>query len=777
MLLGTLAPAWPAPVLAALAAALVIARSRLRPALLVVGTMLVVVGMARASNALRGFDQRRAQSRDALGAPSRCSGTATIVSSPAKMGGNFTFLADTIQMTCDGDGVVAAGTVLRLYAPVDDLIRGDRVLIIAQLAPVEVLRNRAVDLARPAYARLGATLSGGCLDLRLEQRAPLTAVSLVDRARVFARRRIEATYRSDAAPMARALVLGENDLDTADVEAFRASGLSHILAVSGAHIVIAVLSVVQAIDAILRRVERLAGSLHAARVASAIGVPLAWIYADFAGSGGSVRRAAAMASVALIARALGRQPDGSRAFGLSLVGGAIADPLAVYDMSFGLSAAATAGLLVLSRPLQEALSRLPPPFRWGREAFACTIAATTFCAPWLILLSSSLSFVGVAANVVAVPIGEIISLPACLGHLLLSAWPAAEQGVALLGSASLLAVRAVARAAASLSWAAFPFPRPTAWQLAVIGVTATFFLIRRPRDRVFPIALAALAYLAFEAWAVRVGRPEGRLRISFLDVGQGDSALIDFPDGRAMVIDGGGAVGSPVDPGRTVLIPTLRAHRRTRVDVAVLTHPHPDHFIGLASALSSIQVGELWDNGQGEQVQAGPIYNGLLNGLRARAVPIMHPSSLCGSVRLFGTAELRVLAPCPNVTPLAHANDNSLVLDIRFGKHRALLVGDAEKEEEERLLATYGNALQADVLKVGHHGSNTSSSQEFLNAVRPRIAVVSCGVRNRFAHPSPKTLQSLRSRGATVLRTDRSGGVVWESDGTRDQIRTADETD
>jgi competence protein ComEC len=232
-----------------------------------------------------------------------------------------------------------------------------------------------------------------------------------------------------------------------------------------------------------------------------------------------------------------------------------------------------------------------------------------------------------------------------------------------------------------------------------------------------------------------------------------------------MLVDGGGFVGSPVDPGKRVILPLLRARRRKRIDIAVLSHPHPDHFTGLASALPELEVGELWDSGQGEDQGAGPTYAGLLAGLRARGVPVRRPESLCGAPRSFGGATVELLAPCPGYLPDEGANDNSMIVKVTYGSRAVLLVGDAEHAEENGLLRRGGDILRADFLKVGHHGSRTSTSAEFLAAVRPETVAISSGVRNRFGHPHPMAMATLKEAGVEILRTDRGGEIVWETDG------------
>ena len=773
---GGVCAVYPLPVLlCAVVAGLLLGRG-LSARARICALLFFALGAARSAEQVRQFEAHRIAARDAIGPPSRCDLSAVVAASPVWSDGSASFVADVTRAECEGRALPTPFRA-RLHGGPDALARADQVHVIADLAPVQLFRNLGTADPTPSAARSGIVLTGGVLALDLEARH-FGLRTAIDRARARARRRIVATFAPAAAGMARALVLGENDLSPDDAQAFQKSGLSHMLAVSGTHLVFAVAALVHALAFLLVRIERIAARYVALRFACCMGVGLSLVYADFAGGGSSAWRAAFMLSVGFCARAVGRKPLTVRTFGLSTLVFALLDPLCAFDLSFMLSVAATAGLIWLGRPIAERCERIESrALRFLAVSFGTTLSATIPCAPLLALLSSGITVAGLVANVLASPLGETVALPLCLAHLLLAPLPTLERGAALVASGALLIVKRIAWLSADASWLALRLPDPGRFQLSAIVIfslglialrgTAFGVLTLRQRRRVLAAwcAASALAFCGLE-WAARsAGRPHGVLRASALDVGQGDSNLIDFPDGQSLLIDGGGFVGSPVDPGKAVVLPVLHARRRTRVDVVVLSHPHPDHFTGLVSALPELEIGEFWDSGQGEAEGAGPLYAELLRALRARGVPIRHPAELCGRPRRFGDAEVRVLAPCPSFTPQRGANDNSLVLSVTYGERRFLFMGDAEQEEEGEILATHGAELRADYLKVGHHGSRTSTGEAFLSLVQPALATLSCGVRNRFGHPHSPTVERLAAHGVQSLRLDRSGAVVVTTDG------------
>ncbi len=268
---------------------------------------------------------------------------------------------------------------------------------------------------------------------------------------------------------------------------------------------------------------------------------------------------------------------------------------------------------------------------------------------------------------------------------------------------------------------------------------------------------------------------KGKLEVTILDVGQGDSLFVVSPGGKTLLIDGGGAFGGfpgheeqqGVDPGEEAVSPYLWWRGFQRLDVVALTHAHQDHLGGLTAVVENFRVGKLWI---GREVSTAALAR--LEGLaREKKIPIEH--ELRGKKFSWDGAEGEFLWPesSRGETALSAKNDDSLVLRLRYGNQSLLLPGDAEKESERAILAeNNANGLRADVLKIGHHGSKNSTMPEFLAAVQPRIAIISSGEGNPYGHPSPELLERLEKAGVRIYRTDSDGAVHVLTDGTRLKI-------
>ena len=270
-----------------------------------------------------------------------------------------------------------------------------------------------------------------------------------------------------------------------------------------------------------------------------------------------------------------------------------------------------------------------------------------------------------------------------------------------------------------------------------------------------------LILVAAVVWLAQRGLPDGRLHVFFLDVGQGDAILIQAPDGRQILVDGG--------PSPTALLNELGAALPFwdhSLDLVVLTHPDGDHITGLIPLLARYRVGQVLDVPQSDTSSWAKSW---LASLKQAGVKRTH--ALRGMRLPVGRLLVTVLNP--GATPLTGTNsddnNNAIVLRLDYGETSFLLTGDAEVEAEEAMLAA-GLPLRADVLKIGHHGSNGSSSAAFLAAVQPQLAVIQVGADNSFGHPHPAVLERLT--GIEVLRTDQNGRIEVVSDGKQVKVKT-----
>ena len=262
--------------------------------------------------------------------------------------------------------------------------------------------------------------------------------------------------------------------------------------------------------------------------------------------------------------------------------------------------------------------------------------------------------------------------------------------------------------------------------------------------------------------------PQGivpQLRITFVDVGQGDSALLESADGHAALIDAGPPEGDEH------LRALLAAHNVRRLDWMILTHPHLDHIGGARNVIAAVNVAQVIDPAFPHPIVT---YDRLLADIQSRSIPY-HPARQGQTIMLGSNVRVEVLLPhLPFIDrSRSEANANSVVVRVTVGTVRVLFTGDAESETEERLLSEMTAQLPADVLKVAHHGSRYASTAPFLNAVNARAAVISCAAGNDYGHPHPETLTALAGRNMTVYRTDLNGDVEFVSDGTHYGFRTS----
>ncbi len=642
----------------------------------------------------------------------------------------------------------------------DELAVGARVAVLARMQPLFAFRNPTPAWSWPWPGVVATAVVADGIPARIERSAWLG--SLLVRGRQRVRTAFVATLSPPHDGIARALLLGEgNAVDPELNDAIRCSGVSHVLAVSGMHVTVLAGAFVWLLRAVWLR-SPLALWVEARRAGAALGAILAPLVAAFAGGAPSAWRAALMGTLSYGLVALGHRPNMLAVCAASTLFGMLMEPRDALHPGFVLSVLATSALLTLTDAGVGLRARVTESARvWLATA------------PFLVVAFGTLQVVSVAANVVLAPVGTAL-IPLVVLHGLSALWLDPLRGVsaALFETASGAFVVA-ARLASQLD-PRFALPSPSALQGLCLATTAGLWLSRAPlRARLLGSA-GLLVILLCEEARLRYPLRQNQARLTFVDVGQGDATLIETAAGEHALIDAGGAILGGPDPGARAVLPLLRALRIDRLKVVMLSHPHPDHYGGLEAILSQIDVDELWDTGQGCAEEASSAACALLTRARDRGTRIVRPDELCGRARHIGPLALRVISPCPGFDEGYGANDNSFVLRVEHGARSVLLTGDVECEAEARLVSDRAD-LRADVLKVGHHGSRTSTTQPFLAAVDPWLAVISAGRGNRFGHPHPDVIARLAQHRKHVLRLDEVGGVRVLSDGQTLVVHAFDE--
>lgn len=584
----------------------------------------------------------------------------------------------------------------------------------------------------------------------------------------------QAMPKQDAAAIFAMLFGGYQGIRPELLEAFTVTGIVHILSVSGSHITL--------MAGTANIVGRFLHMSPRATAALATGVIL--FYSLLAGAIPPVIRSALMGILTLLALTAGRERDAQHILGLVALGLLLYSPLWLFDISFQLSFGATAGLLYLAPPLRERLRKKLPVF--VADSLAVTIGAQLSVLPIIAWYFNVLSLSSLLANLVIAPIVEWIIVAGLLAGLLASLLPMAGKMVFLLASVVLGLVYELSRWVAALPGSQIYMPTFSWWGgilyymglgwliidgehkkrlMSCVGSKYLLAMGRKLRDSkgwqvVFLLGMLVVVLCCGQMWC-----NNKEMQVHFIDVGQGDSALVITPHGRAFMVDTGGVREGSYDIGSRVDVPYLLHYGVQKLDYIFLTHAHDDHAGGVKGILTKIPVGAIGigHEGAGDYLQA--FGTGEIGKIKKLLVPLQEGSS----IELDGVRIDMLYSPESRTVQESHlqatGNEFSNLIRVSYGEASFLFTGDLVAEQEQQVLAN-GTNVASTVLKVGHHGSRTSSSQEFLTVVNPGWAVISCGYNNSFGHPHKEILHRLTScTKAEILRTDQQGAIVFRTDG------------
>ncbi|HVO71866.1 MAG TPA: ComEC/Rec2 family competence protein [Aggregatilineaceae bacterium] len=584
-----------------------------------------------------------------------------------------------------------------------------------------------------------------------------------------AQRTINRLLPSPQAPLLDGILLGVESGIPEDVrEAFNRTGTSHVIAISGANIIV----VIRVLMGLLKPPlgERRAGWVTLAGVG---------FYTILVGADPAVVRAAIMGSMALLAAQWGR-----RAYGLTLLAFAIWlmtlwNPLTLWDIGFQLSVAATAGLVLFSDTFTKALERaLKRGFaqdtarqitQWLAEPVVVSLAAQITTTPLILVYFGRLSVVSFLANILIVPAQAYIMTMGWLGAMLGMVWPLIGEPLAWIVWIPLTYTLEIVRQLGKLEWASMnvDFPTSYAWGVYTALLGIALVIIQHPEDRALLfrslrrrltayMVIVCGAILAVLAWATALSQPDGRLHVWFLDVGDGNAILVQTPRGANILIDGG--------PNPTRLrrgVGDALPFWDRSLDMLIITQPKNSVIDALPALLDRYEIKSVLTNGQTGDSDS---YEALARLWQARGTRVLAVSA---GYRLVTGDHVTLEILHPQVLPVANADieDASMVIRVSFGDASFLITSDLSARAEDIMLRA-GWYIGSTVLMLPAHGSPTANTAVFLRAAQPQVAVATVGAGNRSGLPAPETVEMLREvTSGPLYRTDQQGTVEMTTDG------------
>lgn len=647
-----------------------------------------------------------------------------------------------------------------------DLFVNDKIKVSARLSPMISYQNfnkkSQAQYSRFLNIHSRASAKSYFLVQKIASKKPLYPLRLISFLRQRLHNRIDLHFPSHShqaiAPQGailEALLLGERGrMDESTISSLQGSGLFHLFALSGAHIAI-ISFFFFSLFRIIRIPDRIAYLLLALFLV---------FYAFLVEGRPSVMRATIMAIAFIIGKIFWKDVNLINTLSISAFILLFFNPFNLFSLGFQLTFAATFSIILFFPKIIRYLPKLPLRIS---EIFAITITAQLGVLPFLAASFNRVTFGSVLLNYAALP---LVALIMAGGYLFLplsfvSPWAAQAMTRALSFCADILL--SISRTSSEISFLSYRIPTPHL--LTIIGYFTFLLLFLIPVMFKKQRLINTLAFLLclFILMTYPFPSKSRTLTVTFIDVGQGDSILIEYPGHKKMLVDGGGIRDGNFDVGEKVVSPFLWRKGIKKIDALVLTHPHADHMNGLKSVAWNFKPEELW------QAEASLEAENLTDFKKTLPPELSSKKLHAGESYAFGKVTLEVLHPqSPEHAVVNSLHSSSLVMLLTYGKTSFLLTGDIETFDEQEIMDNF-DLQKAHVFKAPHHGSNSSNSMEFLTAVSPEIIVVSAGRNNPYHLPAAQVLRRYREIGAKVYRTDIHGAVEISSDGDRISVRAS----
>ena len=569
--------------------------------------------------------------------------------------------------------------------------------------------------------------------------------SFIHNIQKYIRDTINGTLTDEEGNLLLAILLGDKDKLSEDIqESFKTSNLSHMLAVSGAHVSYIILGLTYVLQ----------NSIIGKKNGKIVCIIFLLAFMAITNFTPSVTRACIMAILTLLSSIIYRKSDVYTNISVAALITLIFNPYSLLDLGFQLSYGGTIGIIIFIKRIQEKKSNRKV-INYIKQMALVSIYANIIIIPIMMYHFNTVSFTFIISNIMASPILGIIVITGFLFIITSITVKPLTRLIAIFIKPILSILIKISQICSKLPFSNILVVTP--YMFNVISYYAIIlYCIKSKKNNKCKIIICLLIVLILINFIIYIF-PQ-KLRIFFIDVGQGDSTLIITPDKKTVLIDGGGS--DSFDVGEKVLLPYLLDRRILKIDYVLISHFDTDHCGGILTIMEKVKVKNIIISEQAEHSENYERFKKLMIHKRIRLIEVKKGDK----IKIGRYSEFKILFPTSRLLSENPLNNNSIVTQFNYNNFKMLFTGDIEKLAEQQILKTEKAEIRADILKVAHHGSKTSSIPEFIKAVRPRIALIGVGKNNTFGHPNQQTIKNLENIKCRIYRTDLQGEIIIKID-------------
>ncbi len=556
---------------------------------------------------------------------------------------------------------------------------------------------------------------------------------------------INGTLTDEEGNLLLAILLGDKDKLSEDIqESFKTSNLSHMLAVSGANVSYIILGLTYVLQ----------NSIIGKKNGKIVCIFFLLVFMAITNFTPSVTRACIMAVLTLFSGIIYRKSDVYTNISVAALITLIFNPYSLLDLGFQLSYGGTIGIIIFIKRIQEKKSN-SKVINYIKQMALVSIYANIIIIPIMMYHFNTVSFTFIISNIMASPILGIIVITGFLFIIASITVKPLTRLIAIFIKPILSILIKISQICSKLPFSNILVVTP--YMFNVISYYAIIlYCIKSKKNNKCKIIICLLIVLILINFIIYIF-PQ-KLRIFFIDVGQGDSTLIITPDKKTVLIDGGGS--DSFDVGEKVLLPYLLDRRILKVDYVLISHFDTDHCGGILTIMEKVKVKNIIISEQAEHSENYERFKKLMIHKKIRLIEVKKGDK----IKIGRYSEFKILFPTSRLLSENPLNNNSIVAQFNYNNFKMLFTGDIEKLAEQQILKTEKAEIRADILKVAHHGSKTSSIPEFIKAVRPKIALIGVGKNNTFGHPNQQTIKNLENIKCRIYRTDLQGEIIIKID-------------